>query len=94
MIEIVDLSITYKTESHDVSAVKNAFLSIPRGRITGLVGESGSGKSSLLMAIPGLLPSNTEVSGPLFSTISILYLSAGNVNAIRWKDIALIPQGP
>ncbi|ADE57893.1 MULTISPECIES: ABC transporter ATP-binding protein [Aminobacterium] len=94
MIEIVDLSITYKTESHDVSAVKNAFLSIPRGRITGLVGESGSGKSSLLMAIPGLLPSNTEVSGAvIFDNLNLISLRPEMLNAIRWKDIALIPQG-
>lgn len=94
MIQIIDLSITYITPSKSVFAVNNASLSIPKGEIIGLVGESGSGKSSLLMAIPRLLPSNTEVSGAiLLDDLDILSLKKDILNTIRWKEIALIPQG-
>jgi ABC-type glutathione transport system ATPase component len=91
VIELRGLSVTYQGGVH---AVKDCSFSVARGDIVGLVGESGSGKTSLLMAIPGLLPAGTLVSGQILcggEDISVLEEEA--MNAWRWRRIALVPQG-
>jgi len=69
MIEIRNLSVTYsrmtgKDRNAAADAVKDVSLAIEKGRLFALAGESGSGKSTVLMAIPGLLPRGTKISGP------------------------------
>ncbi|GAB1486911.1 hypothetical protein MASR2M79_19620 [Aminivibrio sp.] len=46
------------------------------------------------MAIPGLLPPGTEVTGRiLLDGTDLLTLSEEELNRLRWRKIALIPQG-
>jgi ABC-type glutathione transport system ATPase component len=99
-IELRNLSVTYpgggknNKEARAVKAVRNCSFSVARGNIVGLVGESGSGKSSALMAIPGLLPPGTLVSGQIFCDgEDISALSEEALNVWRWRRIALVPQG-
>ncbi len=99
MISIRNLSITYgrmtsRGRSGETEAVRNVSLSIEKGKLYALAGESGSGKSSVLMAIPGLLPEGTRVSGEiLLDGKNLLVLSEDSLNTLRWRRIALIPQG-
>ena len=98
MISVENLSITYKRrsarEGENVKALREVSLSVEKGQIAALAGESGSGKSSLLMAIPGLLPPGTEVTGRiLLDGTDLLTLSEEELNRLRWRKIALIPQG-
>jgi ABC-type glutathione transport system ATPase component len=99
MISIRNLSITYgrmtsRGRSGETEAVRNVSLSIEKGKLFALAGESGSGKSSVLMAIPGLLPEGTRVSGEiLLDGANLLALSEDSLNKLRWRRIALIPQG-
>ncbi len=98
MISVEKLSITYKRQSArergSVKALREVSLSVEKGQIAALAGESGSGKSSLLMAIPGLLPPGTEVTGRiLLDGTDLLTLSEEELNRLRWRKIALIPQG-
>lgn len=99
MISIRNLSITYgrmtsRGRSGETRAVKNLSLSVEKGKLFALAGESGSGKSSVLMAIPGLLPEGTRVSGEiLLDGRNLTALSEEELNALRWRRIALIPQG-
>ena len=59
-----------------------------------VMGESGSGKSTMMMALLGLLPPRTEVRGKiLFNGTDILGMSDSAMRDIRWKEIALVPQG-
>lgn len=56
LIEIDNLSVTFRAQGRAVQAVRNVSLSVGARESYGLVGESGSGKSTILRAICGLAP--------------------------------------
>ena len=56
LIEVDNLSVTYRSHGRDVRAVENVSLTVDAHESFGLVGESGSGKSTILRAICGLAP--------------------------------------
>lgn len=56
LIEIDNLSVTFRAQGRDVRAVQGVSLSVAAQESYGLVGESGSGKSTILRAICGLAP--------------------------------------
>jgi peptide/nickel transport system ATP-binding protein len=56
LIEIDNLSVTFRAQGREVQAVRNVSLSVGARESYGLVGESGSGKSTILRAICGLAP--------------------------------------
>jgi len=63
--------------------------------VLAIVGESGSGKSASSMALLGLLPSNSRVSGSVrLSGKELLGASAANIREVRGKDVAVIFQEP
>lgn len=69
VLELKDLSVTYKTSTifgkkSQYNAVKHVNLSIRQGEIMGLVGESGCGKSTLSRAILGMLD-DAEITGEI-----------------------------
>lgn len=51
MLELQNISVTYKNRKHEIQAVKNVSLQINQGEIYGIVGTSGAGKSTLLRTI-------------------------------------------
>jgi peptide/nickel transport system ATP-binding protein len=56
MIDINDLSISFRTPRGVVDAVKHVSLHVAAGEAFGLVGESGSGKTTVMRALAGLAP--------------------------------------
>ncbi len=56
LIEIENLSVTFRAKGRDVRAVEGVSLAVEARESFGLVGESGSGKSTILRAICGLAP--------------------------------------
>ena len=72
-------------------ALRDLSLTVEPGQVAAVVGESGAGKSLLAHAILQLLPRNAQVGG------TILYdgapLSRERAEALRGREIALIPQG-
>lgn len=54
MIEIKDLSLTFKNADEDHEALKAVTLDIPEGCIYGFVGSNGAGKTTLLRVISGI----------------------------------------
>lgn len=54
MIEIKDLSLTFKNADENHEALKAVTLDIPEGCIYGFVGSNGAGKSTLLRVISGI----------------------------------------
>lgn len=65
MIEIKDLSLTFKNADEDHEALKAVTLDIPEGCIYGFVGSNGAGKSTLLRVISGGSTAPTAAASPL-----------------------------
>ncbi|MDI9369480.1 MAG: ABC transporter ATP-binding protein [Synergistaceae bacterium] len=99
MIEIRDLSVTYtratdRGAGSETEAVRGLSLTLRKGELCALAGESGSGKSTVLMSIPGLLPAGTRVGGEiLLDGTNLLSLNEDELNELRWRRIAIVPQG-
>lgn len=51
MIDLQDISVSFRSKGHEVHAVRGAKLGIDAGEIYGIVGASGAGKSTLLRTI-------------------------------------------
>ncbi|WP_372663536.1 ABC transporter ATP-binding protein [Cohnella sp.] len=94
IVEVNNLSVTYKTKTKRVNAVNNVSFAIEERDALGIVGESGSGKSTLAMAILRLLPQHiTEVSGEIrFNGTDLLKLTDEKLAKLRWKELAVVFQ--
>jgi peptide/nickel transport system ATP-binding protein len=88
------LTVTYHTKQGPVRAVDGASFSVPRGEVVGLVGESGCGKTTVARAVMGVVPKTAEIGGGplLFEGRDLIRLSERDRRALRWKEIAFIPQ--
>lgn len=95
MIEIEDLTVTYKTREGRIRALENINITIGDGEIFGIVGESGSGKTTLAMAIMGLLPRNGFVeSGSIkVDGKDVLKLKPEMARRVRGRIVSLVFQG-
>jgi oligopeptide/dipeptide ABC transporter ATP-binding protein len=85
----------YLTSRGPVRAVDGVDLRVPRGRSLGLIGESGCGKSSIALTLLRLLPAPGEIIGGrvLLEGDDLLAKTEEQMEKIRWRKVALIPQG-
>ncbi len=68
MIEVHDLSVTFRHGRHAIAAVRGVNFTVAEGETFGIVGESGSGKSTILKAIAGLVKADApglKINGQL-----------------------------
>ncbi len=95
VVKVSNLRVSF-TGKKFFEAIKNLSFSIECGRTTVLVGQSGSGKSVTSLALMGLLPEQTRVSGriQLGGFPNLLELDAQQWEHIRGKEIAMIFQEP
>ncbi|PHP67901.1 dipeptide ABC transporter ATP-binding protein DppD [Zhengella mangrovi] len=96
LLEIENLTVTFKTSSGPFKAVDSVSLSCDKGEILSVVGESGSGKSVAMLALMGLLPWTATVTADAmrFDGRDMLTLSARERRRIIGKDISMIFQEP
>jgi ABC-type dipeptide/oligopeptide/nickel transport system ATPase component len=95
IVEIKNLSITFKQHGNTVNAVRNISLELKEGESLGIVGESGSGKSVTFMSLLGLINSPTaiikadklEIGG-----IDLLINQKKNLSKIRGKIASMVFQ--
>jgi peptide/nickel transport system ATP-binding protein len=94
LLDLRDLSVTYKTEGGQVPAVRGVNLSLEPGQTLGLAGESGCGKSTIAISILRLLPPSATVTGQiLFNGDDVLTMNWGRLRAVRWAGASIIFQG-
>jgi peptide/nickel transport system ATP-binding protein len=94
VLELRDLSVTYRTEGGDVPAVRGVNLTIAAGDTVGLAGESGCGKSTIAGAVLRLLPAGTRVDGQVLLDGEDVYeMKPGRLRAVRWTSAAIVFQG-
>jgi peptide/nickel transport system ATP-binding protein len=101
VLEIRDLSISYRGLEGDTKAVESVDLSLHRGEVVGLAGESGSGKSTLaygacrLLRPPAVITAGSVVYrgrrvGP--EGVQVLEQRPKQLRALRWREIAIVFQ--
>ena len=94
VLELRDLSVTYRTDGGPVPAVRGVNLSIETGDTVGLAGESGCGKSTIASAVLRLLPKGTRVDGEVLLDGEDVYkMTPGRLRAVRWTSAAIVFQG-
>ncbi len=102
LLQIKNLSVDFKTEKGNTSAIQKISFEVNKGEIIAVVGESGSGKTVTSLSILQLLPSPPAIykSGEiLFSKdgvtqVDLLKLSSEQLRNIRGNEIAMIFQEP
>ena len=96
LLSIEHLSIGYKTDAGEVSAVSDVSLNIAPREIYALVGESGCGKSTLASSIMRLVAAPGKVTGGkiMFDGENLTEVSNARMTEIRGKEIGMIFQNP
>jgi len=97
ILQIQNLTTSFKTELGFVRAVNDISFNIEKGEITGLVGESGSGKSVTSFSIMRLLPrhnSRIDEGKIIFGDTDLLSIPEKEMVGIRGKEISMIFQEP
>ena len=90
LLEVKNISKTYRTGEATVHALKQATFSVPKGEFVAIVGESGSGKSTLLNMIGAL---DTPTSGKVFiDGKDIFSMKERSLTVFRRRNIGFIFQ--
>ena len=94
LLEVKNLSVSYKTGVGRVKAVDNVSFTINRGEILGLVGESACGKTTTALSVMRLHDKSTIIEGNiLFQGKNIVDMNDEQLREFRWKNVSMIPQG-
>ncbi|MDL9980844.1 ABC transporter ATP-binding protein [Microbacterium sp. ASV49] len=95
VLEVTDLNVDFGVDNVWVPAAKRVSYSVSAGEVLAIVGESGSGKSVSSMAILGLLPKNSRVSGSVkLRGRELIGLKPRDMQRVRGKQISMIFQEP
>ncbi|WP_348541443.1 ABC transporter ATP-binding protein [Streptomyces sp. WAC07094] len=96
LLEIRDLSVSYRARGGTITAVRGVDLDVWPGQVTAVVGESGSGKSTTAHAITRLLSANGRIDAGTvrFGRHDLATLSEAELRTVRGARIGLVPQDP
>ena len=96
LLEINDLSVSFRTDRGTVRAVDSVNLTVNAGETLAIVGESGSGKSVTALSILQLIGDNGSIdAGEIkFEGTDLLGLDIAGIRDIRGDRIAMIFQEP
>jgi peptide/nickel transport system ATP-binding protein len=94
LLEVRDLSVTYRSGSQAVSAVRGVDFTLEAGQTLGMAGESGCGKTTVALSLLRLLPPSATLSGDiLFKGENIIGLGWQKLRAVRWAEASVVFQG-
>ncbi len=95
LLHVEALSVAFSTDQGMLCAVDAISYRIESGKTLGLVGESGCGKSTTALALMGLLPGNSQVSGAAhFLGRDLMAQTEKQWRKVRGDRIAMIFQEP
>jgi oligopeptide/dipeptide ABC transporter ATP-binding protein len=95
LLSVEDLSVEFITDRARLLAVDGVNLSLKSNQTLGIVGESGCGKSVTALAIMGLLPHNTLITGRvMYKEQDLLTKKNSEMTKIRGNKISMIFQEP
>ncbi|HXC61984.1 MAG TPA: ABC transporter ATP-binding protein [Nitrospiria bacterium] len=97
MLEVRDLTISFRSDDGDIPAVRSVSFNVQKGETLAIVGESGSGKSVTAMALTRLLPEPAalyETGEILLEGKSILHMDEKRLRGVRGNQIAYVFQEP
>ena len=96
ILKVKNLSIGFNFLDGFVEAVHGVSFELGKGETLAIVGESGCGKTISTMSVLRLLPENSKItSGEVYyDGQNLLNLTEKQMQKIRGKKIALIPQDP
>ena len=96
LLEIKNLSVSFRTPQGEVEAVRDVSLSLHPGEVLAIVGESGCGKSVLCRSIMKLLPRNAWIKGGtiLADGTDITRYSQRDMERLRGRLFSMVLQDP
>ncbi|WP_182050189.1 ABC transporter ATP-binding protein [Changpingibacter yushuensis] len=95
ILSVRDLTVSFPSEAGRVDAVRGVNFDLMPHKTLGIVGESGSGKSVTSLAVMGLLPQYSSISGSVkLGNQELLGLTDEEMSEYRGKDIGMIFQDP
>ncbi|MGW6281730.1 ABC transporter ATP-binding protein [Kribbella sp. NPDC055071] len=95
VLQVKDLSVTFRTEGGRLSAVDQVSFEVADGEVLAIVGESGCGKSVTAMSLAGLLPRTATVDGSVtLDGVELIGAGKRTLRSIRGREIAYIFQEP
>ncbi|MCH2113518.1 MAG: ABC transporter ATP-binding protein [Pirellulales bacterium] len=98
LLEVKDLTVGFRTDRGDVTAIEDVSFQVRPGEILGIVGESGCGKSVTSRSIMRLLPEQNSFidhrSEILFNGVNLAHTDESVMRSIRGNRIAMIFQEP
>ncbi|GAS91334.1 oligopeptide/dipeptide ABC transporter ATPase subunit [Mycolicibacterium brisbanense] len=95
LLEIRNLSVTYRSGVEEVRAVDGIDLDVNTGEVVGLAGESGCGKSTLALAVAQLLPRGALVTADRMQLgpTDLLAVDDDGLRRLRWSRLSMVFQG-
>ncbi len=95
VLSVQDLHVTFPSEAGPVRAVRGLNFDLLAGETLAIVGESGSGKSVSSLAIMGLHPATTRITGSIrMHDSELLGRTDLELSKIRGRDLAMVFQDP
>lgn len=96
LLEIKNLSVSFRTPQGEVEAVRDVSLSLRSGEVLAIVGESGCGKSVLCKSVMKLLPRNAWIkSGTILADgTDITHYSQRDMERLRGQLFSMVLQDP
>lgn len=96
LLEIKNLSVSFRTPQGEVEAVRDVSLSLHSGEVLAIVGESGCGKSVLCKSVMKLLPRNAWIkSGTILADgMDITHYSQRDMEHLRGRLFSMVLQDP
>ena len=96
LLEIKNLSVSFRTPQGEVEAVRDVSLTLRAREVLAVVGESGCGKSVLCKSIMKLLPRNARIKGGtiLADGTDITRYSQRDMERLRGRLFAMVLQDP